>query len=146
MGKCCYGFDLSMLMLILQHLVWSWSLWCFNMLFNCYFKECFNAKGRDRMASALRMRAKKCEQETTARGAGVGRGGGVGRYSLSISFHPCSSVRVSCHYIQPTCISERLVWNSLNQYKLSLVFVLDRPVDASQISFPNLPSPGFVIL
>ena len=46
MGECCYGFDLSMLMLILQHSVWSWSLWCFYMLFNCYFKECFNAKGR----------------------------------------------------------------------------------------------------
>ena len=46
MGECCYGFDLSMLMLILQHLVWSWSLWCFYMLFNCFFKECFNAKGR----------------------------------------------------------------------------------------------------
>ena len=46
MGEWCYGFDLSMLMLILQHSVWSWSLWCFYMLFNCYFKECFNAKGR----------------------------------------------------------------------------------------------------
>ena len=46
MGESCYGFDLSMLMLILQHSVWSWSLWCFYMLFNCYFKECFNAKGR----------------------------------------------------------------------------------------------------
>ena len=45
-GEWCYGFDLSMLMLILQHSVWSWSLWCFYMLFNCYFKECFNAKGR----------------------------------------------------------------------------------------------------
>ena len=29
MGECWYGFDLSMLMLILQHSVWSWSLWCF---------------------------------------------------------------------------------------------------------------------
>ena len=46
MGECWNGFDLSMLMLILQHSVWSWSLWCFYMLFNCYFKECFNAKGR----------------------------------------------------------------------------------------------------
>ena len=45
-GEWCYGFDLSMLMLILQHSVWSCSLWCFYMLFNCYFKECFNAKGR----------------------------------------------------------------------------------------------------
>ena len=46
MGECRYGFDLSMLMLIFQHSVWSWSLWCFYMLFNCFFKECFNAKGR----------------------------------------------------------------------------------------------------
>ena len=45
-GEWCYGFDFSMFMLILRHLVWSWSLWCFYMLFNCYFKECFNAKGR----------------------------------------------------------------------------------------------------
>ena len=71
-------------------------------------------------------------------------GGGVERYSLSISFHPWSSVRATCHYIQPTCISERLVWNSLNRYKLSLVFILDRAVDTSQIGFPNVPSPGFV--
>ena len=50
MGDCCYGFDLSMFMLILQHSVWSRSLWCFwslYMLFNCYFKECFNAKGQN---------------------------------------------------------------------------------------------------
>ena len=40
------GSDVTVLLLILQHSVWSWSLWCFYMLFNCYFKECFNAKGR----------------------------------------------------------------------------------------------------
>ena len=53
---------------------------------------------------------------------------------------------IHSHYIQPTCISERLVWNSLNQYKLSLVFILDRAVDTSQISLPNVPFPSFVIL
>ena len=93
------------------------------------------------MTSTLRVGAKRREQEKTVRGAGVVRGGGVvGRYSLFISFHPCSSVRATCHYIQPTCISERLVWNSLNQYKLSLVFILDRTVDTSKVTFPNLPS------
>ena len=88
--------------------------------------------------------------------------GGRGRKILPLHFF--SSVFFSSsltrHYIQPTCISERLVWNSLNQYKLSLVFILnslnqyklplvfilDRAFDTSQISFPNLPSPGFVIL
>ena len=77
--------------------------------------------------------SRKREQEKTAKGAEVGRGGVVGRYSLFISFHPCSSVRATCHYIQPTCISER-------QYKLSLVFILDRTVDTSKVTFPNLPS------
>ena len=84
--------------------------------------------------------SQKREQEKAAKGAEVGRGGVVGRYSLFISFHPCSSVRATCHYIQPTCISERLVWNSLNQYKLSLVFILDRTVDTSKVTFPYLPS------
>ena len=68
---------------------------------------------------------------------------GRGREIFPLHF---SSVRATRHYIQPTCISERLVWNSLNQYKLSLVFILDRAVDTSTISIPNVPSPGFVIL
>ena len=36
------------------------------------------------------------------------RGQGVGRNSLSISFHPCSSVRATRHYISTECTSERL--------------------------------------
>ena len=74
--------------------------------------------------------------------------GGRGREIFPLHFF--SSVFFSSsltrHKIQPTCISERLVWNSLNQYKLSLVFILDRAVDTCQISFPNLPSLGIVIL
>ena len=53
-GEWCYGFDLSML--ILQHSVWSWSLWTlwsFYMLFNCYFKECFSAKGRTKIVTLI---------------------------------------------------------------------------------------------
>ena len=55
-----------------------------------------------------------CSQDArkTAMGAGVGSGGGGGggleRNSLSISFHPCSSVRAPRHYIPTECTSERL--------------------------------------
>ena len=104
----------------------------------------FRIMGRGQKASALRVGAKKVSRKKTARGAEVGRRG-RGREILPLHFF--SSVFFSSsHYIQPTCRSERLVWNSLNQYKLSLVFILDRAVDTSQISFPNLPSLGFVIL
>ena len=68
-------------------------------LTNSQNKVALTIMGRASKASALRVGAKKNEQEKRPKNSqgswGREWGRGVGRYSFSISFPPCSSVRAT---------------------------------------------------